>query len=136
MRFNNWKVLGGASLGDYNTHRTLFAGPDPADPKRVLVRKLVQTSEKVWCFEESRISAPATEGGIPTVHTTLHRLGATDVNEQRVKIACAFGADLALRADADVVARLREAGGGRGVDKVLVCTAARAAMRQIGRAHV
>ena len=81
MRFNNWKVLGGASLSDYNTHRTLFAGPDPADPKRVLVRKLVQTSEKVWCFEESRISPSATEGAVPTVHTTLHRLGEINVNE-------------------------------------------------------
>ena len=81
LRFTNWKVLGGASPMDYNTHRTLFAGPDPADPKRVLVRKLVQTSENVWCFEESRISASATEGAVPTVHTTLHRLGEMDVNE-------------------------------------------------------
>ena len=82
MRFNNWKVLGGVSPGDYNTHRTLFAGPDPADPSRVLIRKLVQTSENVWCFEESRISAPANEGAIPSVHTTLHRLGDLDINEQ------------------------------------------------------
>ena len=40
-RFNNWKVLGGVTPGDYDSHRTMFAGPDPADPSRVLVRKLV-----------------------------------------------------------------------------------------------
>ena len=65
--------------GDYNSHRTLFAGPDPADPQRVLVRKLVQTSEKVWCFEEARISP--SDDGKPTVHTTMHRLGWFDICE-------------------------------------------------------
>ena len=78
-RYNNHKVLGGSMLGDYQTHKTLFAGPDPADPTRVLIRKLVQTSDNVWCFEESRVSP--TEGGQPSVHTTLHRLGGLDINE-------------------------------------------------------
>ena len=81
-RYNNWKILGGVSLSDYNTHKTIFAGPDPADSERVLVRKLVQTSDKVWCFEESRISPPKEDGGFPTVHTTLHRLGWIDLNEK------------------------------------------------------
>jgi hypothetical protein len=40
-RFRNFKTLGGASLGDYETHQTLYAGVDPADPTRALVRKLV-----------------------------------------------------------------------------------------------
>ena len=40
-RYNNRKVLGGVTLGDYGTHRTIFAGPDPADKSRVLIRKLV-----------------------------------------------------------------------------------------------
>ena len=58
----------------------MFAGPDPANPNRVLIRKLVQTSDKVWCFEEARIS-PSEEGGQPSVHTTLHRLGWFNINE-------------------------------------------------------
>ena len=40
-RFNNSKIIGGIGPGDYNSHRTLFAGPDPADSNRVLIRKLV-----------------------------------------------------------------------------------------------
>ena len=55
-RYNNNKILGGIMMGDYYSHRTMFAGPDPADPSRVLVTKLVQTSDKVWCLEEARIS--------------------------------------------------------------------------------
>ena len=81
-RYNNWKIIGGVGLSDYNTHKTMFAGPDPADPERVLVRKLVQTSDKVWCFEESRISPPKEDGALPIVHTTLHRLGWIDINEK------------------------------------------------------
>ena len=59
----------------------MYAGPDPADPSRVLIRKLVQTSEKTWCFEESRVTPATSENGLPTVHTTLHRLGGVDVRE-------------------------------------------------------
>lgn len=79
-RYNNKKVLGGSFMGDYNSHRTLFAGPDPADPNRVLIRKLVQTGEKTWCFEEARIT-PNKNGGQPSVHTTMHRLGWLNINE-------------------------------------------------------
>ena len=61
-RYNNWKIIGGITVGDYSTHSTLFAGPDPADPSRVLVRKIVQTSDNVYCFEESRISPAKIEG--------------------------------------------------------------------------
>ena len=81
-RYSNWKILGGVSLSDYNTHKTLFAGPDPADSNRVLIRKLVQTSDKVWCFEESRITPYEKEGGLPSIHTSLHRLGWVDINEK------------------------------------------------------
>jgi len=58
------------------------------------------------------------------------RIFATDVHDFRVKAACAFGADLALDAGADVVTRVHEANGGRGVDRVLVCTAAKQALEQ------
>ena len=40
-RYSNWKILGGISLSDYDSHKTLFAGPDPADSNRILIRKLV-----------------------------------------------------------------------------------------------
>ena len=80
-RYNNKKVLGGSFMGDYSSHKTLFAGPDPADNNRVLVRKLVQTSDNVWCFEEARISPSEKEGGTPSVHTTLHRLGWFNIHE-------------------------------------------------------
>ena len=73
--------MAGVSPGDYTTHKTLFAGPDPADTNRVLVRKLVQTSDLVWAYEETRISAAANEGQSPSVHTTLHRLGQFNINE-------------------------------------------------------
>ena len=79
--FSNWKVLGGVWPGDYGTHRTLFAGPDPADPNRVLIRKLVQTGNKTWAFEEARLTPSDVEGGQPIVHTTMHRLGWMDINE-------------------------------------------------------
>ena len=58
------------------------------------------------------------------------RIFATDVSEYRVKAACGFGADLAVRADSDVVERVRTANGGRLVDRVLVCAAAQPAMEQ------
>merc|ERR1712159_753508 len=68
-------------MGDYDTHRTLYAGPDPADHNRVLARKLVQTSGNTWCFEESRVTPSEIDGAQPTVHTTLHRLGNVDIKE-------------------------------------------------------
>ena len=58
------------------------------------------------------------------------RIFATDVSDYRVQAACGVGADLALRADADVIEGIRKANDGRLVDRVLVCTAARSAMEQ------
>lgn len=55
---------------------------------------------------------------------------ATDADDYRVTAACGFGADLALRSDADVPARIRDFDGGRLPDRVLVCTAAKPAMEQ------
>ena len=56
------------------------------------------------------------------------RIIATDMSDYRVKAACAFGADIAFRADGDVEARVVQANGGRGADRVLVCTAASSAV--------
>ena len=68
-------------MGDYNSHRTMFVGPDPSDSNRVIIRKLVQTSDNVWAFEEATVT-PGEEGKKPTVHSTLHRLGSVDINEK------------------------------------------------------
>jgi len=58
------------------------------------------------------------------------RIYATDVSAFRLEFAKRFGADVVLSATADVVAEIREDNQGRGVDQVVVCTAARAALDQ------
>lgn len=58
------------------------------------------------------------------------RVFATDVHDYRVQAAARFGADLALRAGGDVAASIRAANGGDLVERVIVCTAALAAMQQ------
>ena len=60
--YSNWKTLGGCFMGDYSTHKTLYAGPDPSNSDRIIVRKLIQTSNNVFAFEETRIT-PAEEEG-------------------------------------------------------------------------
>ena len=62
--------------------------------------------------------------------TGAARIFATDTSDYRIKAARALGADLALQAGDDVEIRVLEANDGRGVDCVLVCTAARSAMLQ------
>ena len=79
MRYNNKKLLGGSFFGDYDTHKTMYAGPDPADSNRVLIRKVIKTSDKTWAFEETRVTP--NESGNPTVQTTVSRLGILDLNE-------------------------------------------------------
>ena len=41
------------------TQNLHVVGPDPADPSRVLVRKLVQVNDKTWGYEEVTISKNA-----------------------------------------------------------------------------
>jgi threonine 3-dehydrogenase len=56
---------------------------------------------------------------------------ATDINPERLAIAKALGADVAINAkDEDVVARLRQLTGGVGVDVVLEMSGAEVAIRQ------
>ena len=64
--FRTGAVLGGFVNGDFITHKTLYAGPDPADPTRALIRKLVQVNAHTYCFEETRITPGEND---PTVHT-------------------------------------------------------------------
>ena len=77
-RFYNFKTLGGSSIGDYDTHHTLYAGVDPSDPTRALVRKLVQVNNNTYCYEEIRIT-PGEK--TPTVHTQLLRIKDFDLHE-------------------------------------------------------
>ena len=53
-------------------------GPDPADPSRILLRKLVKVSESTYAFEETRIT-PDEKG--PTVHSQMYRIGGYDKKE-------------------------------------------------------
>ena len=69
FRYSNRKILGGCFFGDYNSFKTMYAGPDPADTNRVLVRKVIKTGERTWAFEETRITPAEVEGGKPSVHT-------------------------------------------------------------------
>ncbi len=77
--FRNYKVLGGVAGGDPNAHKILYAGQDPADPSRSLIRKLVQVSPTTYCYEETRITP--TESA-PQVHTQLYRIKGFDANEE------------------------------------------------------
>jgi L-iditol 2-dehydrogenase len=63
--------------------------------------------------------------------TGAGRIIATDISEPRVQLAMKFGADVALRADGPrIVDKIIEANGGRHIDRVLVCAAARSALEQ------
>lgn len=57
-------------------------------------------------------------------------LAATDLNEERLRLARSLGAHHTFHATDDVPARLREATGGRLADLVIVCTGAAPAIRQ------
>lgn len=58
------------------------------------------------------------------------RVIATDINDHRVKLARRFGADMAFKAGPDTHERIKTAHEGRGVDMVIVCTAALDAIEQ------
>ena len=57
-----------------------FSGPDPADPSRILIRKIVQCSEGTYGYEE--VTVTKREGDKPSVHSKLVRLGDWDLNEE------------------------------------------------------
>jgi len=58
------------------------------------------------------------------------RIVATDINEYRLNAAQHFGADVAIHAEEDVPARLRQANEDRLADLVIVCTGALPAFNQ------
>ena len=54
----------------------LLPGPDPADPNRILVRKIVQLREGSYAYEETTISKSTDkENPTPKVHSTLSKVG-------------------------------------------------------------
>lgn len=55
-------------------------GNDPADPSRVLIRKVVLVSENLYCFEETTLTP--NNDAAPTVHTKLLRLKDINMKEQ------------------------------------------------------
>ena len=74
-------MVGGLSIFDKDTHHTLYAGIDPAEPKRFLIRKLVQVNKTTYCVEETRIT-PAETVRKPTIHTQLFRIKDFDLHEK------------------------------------------------------
>lgn len=57
----------------------IVTGPDPADPTRILIKKIVQVSEGTYGYEEVTITKR--EGDKPSVHSKLVRLGDWDLTE-------------------------------------------------------
>ena len=54
----------------------IFLGPDPADPDRLLIRKVIEIREGNYAYEETTISKSTdTENPAPRVHTTMYKLG-------------------------------------------------------------
>lgn len=56
---------------------TLFAGVDPADQNKMLVRKLVRLNKATYAYEETRVSREDS-----SVHTNLVKVHGFDLNEK------------------------------------------------------
>lgn len=92
-RFRPYKVVGGTTRADADSYRTLYAGksfvyiqanssgPDPADPERVLLRKIVQIGENTYAYEETRITPNPKEPKCPEVHTQMNKIHDFDFKE-------------------------------------------------------
>jgi len=80
-QYTNGRILWGLSAEDGESHQTIFAGPDPADPSRILIRKIVKINNGTYCLEESRVTPTLGDPTHPTVHSQVFRLGGIDVKE-------------------------------------------------------
>jgi hypothetical protein len=58
----------------------LLPGPDPADPERVLVRKILELQDGRYAYEETTIT-PNLAAGVPSVHTTAYKIHLWDLKE-------------------------------------------------------
>lgn len=61
------------------TNYLIIKGPDPAEPNRILIRKIVQINEATYAYEETRITR--NEGKQPTVHTQMSKLHDVNLRE-------------------------------------------------------
>lgn len=77
QKFSSKKVL--AYKPDQSI--TLFAGPDPADSDRVLIRKIVQINLHTYAYEETHINR-ATGSSVPSVHKTITKIHGFDLKEE------------------------------------------------------
>lgn len=70
----------------------MLPGPDPADPNRILIRKIVQLREGSYAYEETTISKSSDkESSDPKVHTTLSKVGnGFDLQEHVTNEEAAF----------------------------------------------
>jgi hypothetical protein len=86
-KYSNWRVLGGMHKNGATDTRMLFAGPDPADPSRILIKKLVLVSNNLVCLEETRITpfnesnneGNADKKGVYSAHSQIYRLAKTNI---------------------------------------------------------
>ncbi|CAI2382961.1 unnamed protein product [Moneuplotes crassus] len=67
--FKASKVIGGAGMGDTHSYRILYAGPDPADKNRLLIKKVFRTNEHTYFYEDIRLNVKD-----KTVHSKAHNL--------------------------------------------------------------
>ena len=65
-RFREGMGYGGYKRSEYESHYTLYAGVDPANPNRALIRKVVQINPNTYAYEEVRITPGENK---PTVHS-------------------------------------------------------------------
>ena len=54
-------------------------GPDPADPSRVLIKRVNQIGDGKWAYEEVTLSKDSDTETEPTVHSTMHKIALWDL---------------------------------------------------------
>lgn len=52
--------------------------PDPADPSRLLIKRVNQVADGKWAYEEIRMGREDSKS-VPTLHATMHRLHYWDL---------------------------------------------------------
>ena len=71
------QIFGGYAMTDHESFVTLFAGVDPADNDRMLVRKLVRLNKSTYAYEETRVNRTDN-----SVHTNLVKVHGFNLNEK------------------------------------------------------
>ena len=71
-----------SSDGSPQSSITLFAGPDPADDDKVLIRQVVQVNLNTYAFVETHINRATGVDGKPSVHKTITKIHGFDLKEK------------------------------------------------------